>query len=75
MCLTHISRQLILNKKAQKNKYDWKQSKHGWPYRGDVDDPIYMMERAECFKENGNGWWYWQGIFPKGDRRKLCDRE
>jgi len=43
------------------NNDDWKQWKMGWPYRGDVKDPVYLMERSELFKENGNGWWWYQG--------------
>jgi hypothetical protein len=63
MCLTHISRQLILNKKVQRG--DWKRWKRDWPYKGDVKDPVYLMERAEFFKENGNGWWWYQGYHIK----------
>jgi hypothetical protein len=59
-----------MNNKTQKNKYDWKQCKNGWPYRGDVNDPVYMMERSEFFKENGNGWWYWQGMYGHGATAK-----
>jgi len=54
----------------EKRNDDWKQWKMGWPYRGDVEDPVYIMERSELFKENGNGWWYLQGIFPKEVRDK-----
>jgi hypothetical protein len=48
-----------LNKKVQRG--DWKRWKRDWPYKGDVKDPVYLMERAEFFKENGNGWWWYQG--------------
>ena len=47
------------------NSDDWKQWKMGWPYKGDIEDPVYLMERSELFKENGNGWWWYQGLVIK----------
>ena len=56
------------------NKYkayrsdDWKAWKKGWRYEGDVDDPVYLKERAEFFhdKENKrapyNGWWWFRTL-------------
>ena len=41
---------------------DWKVWKGGWKYKGDIDDPQYLKDRDKLFKENGNGWWYTQGI-------------
>ena len=50
------------NCKECKNKRrindEWRGWKKGWKYDGDIDDPVYLQERAELFKENGNGWWY-----------------
>tara|TARA_R110000744_G_scaffold281169_1_gene393097 strand:+ start:368 stop:583 length:216 start_codon:yes stop_codon:yes gene_type:complete len=42
-----------------------KQWKRGWPYKGDVDDPRYMIDRKEVFKESGNGWWWYQGVYSR----------
>tara|TARA_R110000737_G_C14446547_1_gene462409 strand:- start:636 stop:809 length:174 start_codon:yes stop_codon:yes gene_type:complete len=50
-------------KKRPLNKDDWKQWRKGWPYDGDVDDPIYLKERSELFNEAGNGWW-WRQEWP-----------
>ena len=43
-----------------KNPYDWKVIKKGFPYKG-IDDPKYIKDRDALFKENGNGWWWYQG--------------
>ena len=41
--------------------YDWK-NKKGWPYKEDLlNDPEYIKDRNALFKENGNGWWWYQG--------------
>ena len=49
----------------------------GWPYKGDApDDPEYLKDRNKVFKENGNGWWWYQGFhvwkesFNKMKKRK-----
>ena len=42
--------------------WDWKNNKRGWPYNRCIDDPKYLEDRANLFKDNGNGWWYYQGI-------------
>ena len=34
----------------------------GWKYRGDVNDPEYLKDRDKLFKENGNGWWWYEGV-------------
>ena len=41
----------------------------GWPYNGDIEDPVYLMERAEFLKENGNGWWWYQGYHDKHKKK------
>ena len=41
--------------------YDWKNKKE-WPYKDDIlNDPEYIKDRNALFKENGNGWWWYQG--------------
>ena len=27
-----------------------------------MDDPKYIIDRDKLFKENGNGWWWYQGF-------------
>jgi hypothetical protein len=27
-----------------------------------VDDPEYLKDRDKLFKENGNGWWWYEGV-------------
>ena len=41
---------------------DWQDWKKGWQYNGDIDDPQYLKDRDKLFKENGNGWWWYEGI-------------
>jgi len=43
---------------AWSKEYDWEsyKSKRGFPYSS-TKDPLYIKERNEIFKENGNGWW------------------
>ena len=42
--------------------YDWK-NKRSWPYKDDIlNDPKYIKDRNALFKENGNGWWWYQGL-------------
>ena len=41
-------------------EYDWKRTKKGFPYKGTMD-PKYIKDRDALFKENGNGWWWYQG--------------
>ena len=41
---------------------DWQDWKKGWQYKGDVDDPQYLKDRDKLFKENGNGWWWYEGV-------------
>jgi len=50
--------------------YDWK-NKRSWPYKDDpLDDPQYIEDRDTFFKENGNGWWFYQGYNSWRDNRK-----
>ena len=40
---------------------DWKQWKRGWQYELDAPiDPIWQQDRTKLFRENGNGWWWFQ---------------
>ena len=40
---------------------DWKQWKSGWQYRKDAPtDEQWKKDRQRLFKENGNGWWWFQ---------------
>ena len=41
---------------------DWQDWKKGWQYKGDIDDPQYLKDRDKLFKENGNGWWWYEGV-------------
>ena len=41
---------------------DWRGWKKGWRYKGDIDDPQYLKDRDKLFKENGNGWWWYEGV-------------
>lgn len=47
-----------------KNRYDWKKTKTGWPYKGDIGDSKYMKERSEFFNKSGNGWWWYSSSKP-----------
>ena len=54
---------------------DWRAWKKGWQYKGDVDDPEYLKARSKLFKENGNGWWWYEGFHAwKESRTKLRER-
>ena len=40
---------------------DWKQWKSGWQYKDDAPkDKKWQKDRTKLFKENGNGWWWFQ---------------
>ena len=41
---------------------DWQDWTKGWQYKGDIDDPQYLKDRDKLFKENGNGWWWYEGV-------------
>jgi hypothetical protein len=50
--------------------YDWK-NKRSWPYKDDIlDDPKYIEDRNNLFRENGNGWWWYQGLNLSRPNRK-----
>ena len=54
---------------------DWRAWKKGWKYKGDTDDPQYLKDRSKLFKENGNGWWWYEGFHAwKESRTKLRER-
>ena len=38
-----------------------KRMRDEYPYRG-ISDPNYKKDRKKLFMENGNGWWYFQGV-------------
>tara|TARA_R110000824_G_scaffold65022_1_gene169702 strand:- start:14779 stop:14964 length:186 start_codon:yes stop_codon:yes gene_type:complete len=52
-----------MNKRPYYVEIPWRKQRRGFPYG---DNPLtnekYLEDRAELFRENGNGWWY----FPKG---------
>ena len=55
------------------NIYDW-QYKKEWQYKG-ITDPEYIKDRDKLFKENGNGWWWYEGFHAwKESRTKLRER-
>jgi len=40
---------------------DWKQWKSGWKYKKDAPyDSEWKKDRLQCFKRNGNGWWWFK---------------
>ena len=45
--------------KKEKTNLAWRQQPRGCPYKDDVlNDKKYLKDRAELFRENGNGWWW-----------------
>jgi|TARA_R110000744_G_scaffold339876_1_gene445006 hypothetical protein len=53
------------------NEHDWQKNKNkDYPYLGDVDNKEYLEDRAKVFKENGNGWWWLQGTYGYGKKKK-----
>ena len=54
------------------NSKDWKEWESGWKYKGGIRDPQYIKDRNKLFKENGNGWWWYQGfhIWKDSARKK-----
>ena len=53
-----------------------KRMRDEYPYRG-FTDPKYIKEKRKLFMENGNGWWYLQGVIPSDEigRRKEDKRK
>tara|TARA_B100000902_G_C26490580_1_gene519116 strand:- start:176 stop:403 length:228 start_codon:yes stop_codon:yes gene_type:complete len=43
-----------------------KRMKDEYPYRG-ISDPNYKKDKRKLFMENGNGWWYLQGVIPSDE--------
>jgi hypothetical protein len=39
-----------------------------WPYKS-LTDPEYIKDRDECFRRNGNGWWYLMNMSDKFTRK------
>ena len=48
--------------------YDWK-NKKSFPYRG-LNDPKYIKDRKELFKQNGNGWWWYHSQMTREKYKK-----
>ena len=47
--------------KKDSNPNDWKKNpKSGFLYKS-IEDLKYIRDRNKLFKENGNGWWWFQG--------------
>ena len=53
--------------------YDWKNHPSHWPYNGDVDDPLYLYDRAVFFA-GFEGWWI-QPSNKTADNQKSSVRE
>ena len=51
--------------------FDWQDWKKGWQYKGDTDDPQYLKDRSKLFKENGNGWWWYEGVYTRSESKKI----
>ena len=59
--------QNLENNMKKKTNVAWRQQPKGFPYKDDpTTDEKYLKDRAELFREHGNGWW-WQ---PEITRRK-----
>ena len=43
-----------------------KRMREEYAYKG-IKDPKYIEERRKLFMENGNGWWYLQGVIPSDE--------
>tara|TARA_R100001377_G_C3163607_1_gene100546 strand:+ start:517 stop:717 length:201 start_codon:yes stop_codon:yes gene_type:complete len=54
------------------NLDDWRNTlgKRHFPYSGDINNKKYLKDRAKLFKENGNGWWYYQGAMSEDKYNK-----
>ena len=50
---------------------DWQDWTKGWQYKGDIDDPQYLKDRDKLFKENGNGWWWYEGVYTRSESKKI----
>ena len=45
--------------KKEKTNLAWRQQPRGCPYDDDVlNDKKYLKDRAELFRDSGNGWWW-----------------
>ena len=68
---------IALTEKARRASYpyDWKNRIKGWRYKGDAPtDPEWLADRDLLFKENGNGWWWYQG-YNIGNHIKYTGRK
>jgi len=53
------------NNMKKKTNVAWRQQPKGFPYKDDpTTDEKYLKDRAELFREHGNGWW-WQPELTK----------
>ena len=48
--------------------YDWKNKKE-FSYNS-INDPKYIKDRNELFKENGNGWWWYHSTMTREQYKK-----
>lgn len=54
--------QTLEGEKMPSDNKDWKDWKSGWRYRTDAPrNKEWKKDREKLFRENGNGWWYYQG--------------
>ena len=57
--------QNLENNMKKKTNVAWRQQPKGFPYKDDpTTDEKYLKDRAELFREHGNGWW-WQPEITK----------
>lgn len=57
--------QNLENNMKKKTNVAWRQQPKGFPYKDDpTTDEKYLKDRAELFREHGNGWW-WQPELTK----------
>ena len=57
--------QNLENNMKKKTNVAWRQQPKGFPYKDDpTTDEKYLKDRAELFRDHGNGWW-WQPELTK----------
>jgi len=54
---------------SRSNSLDWKYYRSGWQYSTDApQNKKWKKDRAELFKKNGNGWWYYHGYILRSNK-------
>ena len=54
---------------SRSNSLDWKYYRRGWQYSTDApQNKKWKKDRAELFKKNGNGWWYYHGYILRSNK-------